>query len=93
MGVIRSQTGCSNTTEKGMSPERQNHIRKTSERLDVSLTIGGDLAVARIGFGAMRLCGPGVWGRPRNPEAARMVLWRAIELGVTLIDTAGCLWT
>ena len=76
-----------------MSPGPQNHIGKTSERLDVSLTIGGDLAVARIGFGAMRLCGPGVWGRPRNPEAARMVLWRAIELGVTLIDTAGCLGT
>src|SRR3974390_3887754 len=84
MGVRRSQPGCSNTTEKGMSPEPQNHIGKTSERL----TIGGDLAVARIGFGAMRLCGPGVWGRPRDPKAARMVLRRAIELGVTLIDTA-----
>src|SRR6516164_213790 len=88
MGVIRSQTGCSNSTEKGMSPEPQNHIGKTSERLGVSLTIGGDLAVARIGFGAMRLCGPGIWGGPRDPASARMVLRRAIELGVSLIDTA-----
>jgi len=71
-----------------MSPEPQNHIGKTSERLNVSLTIGGDLAVARIGFGAMRLCGPGIWGGPRDPDSARMVLRRAIELGVTLIDTA-----
>jgi pyridoxine 4-dehydrogenase len=71
-----------------MSPKPQNHIGKTSERLGVSLTIGGDLAVARIGFGAMRLCGPSIWGGPRDPDSARMVLRRAIELGVSLIDTA-----
>ena len=71
-----------------MSPEPQNHIVRTSDRLGAFLTIGGDLVVARIGFGAMRLCGAGVWGRPRDPEAARMVLRRAIELGVTLVDTA-----
>src|SRR5262249_41070727 len=71
-----------------MSPEPQGHIGKTPLRLGAFLTIGGDLAVARIGFGAMRLCGPGIWGRPRDPEAARMVLRRAIGLGVTLIDTA-----
>ena len=64
-----------------MSPEPQNHI-------NACLTIGGDLVVARIGFGAMQLCGSGVWGGPRDPEAARTVLRRAIELGVTLIDTA-----
>ena len=56
--------------------------------LGAFLTIGEDLVVARIGFGAMRLCGSAVWGGPRDPEAARMVLRRAIELGVTLIDTA-----
>jgi hypothetical protein len=60
------------------------HIGKTPERLGASLEIGGDLAVARIGFGAMRLCGPSVWGWPRDPEAARMVLRRAIELGKLL---------
>lgn len=71
-----------------MSPEPRNHIGRTSDRLGAFLTIGGDLVVARIGFGAMRLCGSGVWGGPRDPEAARMVLRRAIELGVTLVDTA-----
>ena len=50
--------------------------------------VGGDLAVNRLGFGAMRLCGPGVWGEPEDPEAALNVLQRALELGVNLIDTA-----
>ena len=62
--------------------------RTSSEHLGGLVTIGGDLTVARLGFGAMRLCGPGVWGEPRDPETARAVLRRAIELGVTLIDTA-----
>ena len=53
-----------------------------------SLTIGGDMVVNRLGYGAMRLCGPGVWGEPRDPKGARKVLRRAIELGVTFIDTA-----
>ncbi|MFO1155084.1 MAG: aldo/keto reductase [Rhodospirillales bacterium] len=53
-----------------------------------SLRIGGDLVVHRLGFGAMRLCGPGVWGESADPAAARRVLRRAIELGITLIDTA-----
>lgn len=50
--------------------------------------IGGDLAVSRIGFGAMRLTGPGVWGPPADPVNARAVLRRAVELGVNFIDTA-----
>jgi aryl-alcohol dehydrogenase-like predicted oxidoreductase len=48
----------------------------------------GDKTVRRIGFGAMQLAGPGVFGPPRDPEAARAVLRRAIELGVDHIDTA-----
>ncbi len=48
----------------------------------------GDKPVNRIGFGAMQLAGPGVFGPPRNPDAARSVLRRAIELGVDHIDTA-----
>jgi aryl-alcohol dehydrogenase-like predicted oxidoreductase len=51
-------------------------------------TIGGDMTVRRLGFGAMRLCGPGVWGEPRDPGAAKQVLTRALDLGITLIDTA-----
>jgi pyridoxine 4-dehydrogenase len=53
------------------------------------MTLGDDLHVAnRLGFGAMRLTGPGIWGEPDDPDEARAVLRRALELGVTLIDTA-----
>ena len=50
--------------------------------------IGGDLPVTRLGFGAMRLTGEGVWGPPKDREGALAVLRRAVELGVTLVDTA-----
>lgn len=50
--------------------------------------LGGNLPVHRLGFGAMRITGPGVWGEPKNPAEARRVLRRAVELGVNLIDTA-----
>jgi len=53
-----------------------------------TFALGGDLSVNRLGFGAMRLTGPGVWGEPGDPEEARRVLRRAVELGVNLIDTA-----
>ncbi|NES29436.1 oxidoreductase [Micromonospora terminaliae] len=50
--------------------------------------IGGDLQVDRLGYGAMQLTGPGVWGDPKDPAEAVRVLRRAYELGVTFIDTA-----
>ncbi|MEV0329505.1 aldo/keto reductase [Micromonospora echinospora] len=50
--------------------------------------IGGDLPVDRLGYGAMQLTGPGVWGDPKDPAEALRVLRRAVELGVTFIDTA-----
>lgn len=53
-----------------------------------TFTIGGDLTVNRLGFGAMRLTGPGVWGPPADRAAAVRVLHRAVELGVNFIDTA-----
>jgi pyridoxine 4-dehydrogenase len=53
-----------------------------------TLTIAGDLEVRRLGFGAMRLTGDGIWGPPDDPDQARAVLRRAVELGVDLIDTA-----
>jgi SAM-dependent methyltransferase len=53
-----------------------------------TFVIGGDLPVNRLGFGAMRLCGPGIWGSPEDPTGARAVLRRAVDLGVNLIDTA-----
>jgi len=53
-----------------------------------TFTIGGDLVVNRMGFGAMRITGPGIWGEPKDPAAARQVLHRALDLGVNFIDTA-----
>jgi aryl-alcohol dehydrogenase-like predicted oxidoreductase len=48
----------------------------------------GDMPVHRLGFGAMRITGPGIWGEPRKPDEAKNVLRRAIECGVNFIDTA-----
>src|ERR1044071_9689737 len=53
-----------------------------------TITLGGDLRVNRLGFGAMRLTGPGIWGEPKDPQTARRVLHRALELGINFIDTA-----
>jgi pyridoxine 4-dehydrogenase len=53
-----------------------------------TFTIGGDLEVRRLGFGAMRITGDGIWGPPDDPENAKAVLRRVVELGVNLIDTA-----
>jgi pyridoxine 4-dehydrogenase len=53
-----------------------------------SFLLGGDLTVNRLGFGAMRLTGEGIWGWPPDRENARKVLRRAVELGVNFIDTA-----
>lgn len=50
--------------------------------------IGGDLEVRRLGFGAMRITGDGIWGPPDDPDAARALLRRVVELGINLIDTA-----
>ena len=53
-----------------------------------TFTIGGDLEVRRLGFGAMRITGNGIWGPPDDPEEAKRVLRRVVELEVNLIDTA-----
>jgi len=50
--------------------------------------LGGDMSVVRLGYGAMRITGPGVWGEPRDRDEAIRVLRRALELGVNFIDTA-----
>jgi pyridoxine 4-dehydrogenase len=57
-------------------------------RASGEFAIGGDLPVVRLGYGAMQIPGPGVWGEPRDPDEVIRVLRRAIELGVTFIDTA-----
>jgi aryl-alcohol dehydrogenase-like predicted oxidoreductase len=53
-----------------------------------TFAIGGDVTVNRLGYGAMQLTGPGVWGPPKDHDEAIRVLRRAVELGVNLIDTA-----
>ena len=53
-----------------------------------TFSLGGELPVNRLGFGTMRLTGPGIWGEPANRAEAVAVLRRAVELGINLIDTA-----
>src|ERR1700755_819947 len=59
---------------------------KTTFKKD--FTIGGDLKVRRMGYGAMRITGKGIWGPPKDHDEAIRVLQRAVELGVNFIDTA-----
>ena len=60
----------------------------TAETGKSTFALGGDLTVNRLGFGAMRITGEGIWGWPKDRENAKKVLRRAVELGVNLIDTA-----
>lgn len=53
-----------------------------------TFTIGGDMTVHRLGFGAMRVTGAGIWGPPADPDEARRTLRRVPELGIDFIDTA-----
>ncbi|MFG3112906.1 aldo/keto reductase [Streptomyces sp. NPDC048197] len=64
--------------------------QNTSRPADASGTfaLGGDLTINRLGYGAMQLTGPGVWGEPKDPAEAIRVLRRAVELGINFIDTA-----
>jgi pyridoxine 4-dehydrogenase len=60
----------------------------TGNQAVTTLDLGGDLTVRRLGFGAMRLTGPGIWGEPADKDEAIATLRRAVELGVNFIDTA-----
>src|SRR6202008_1287338 len=60
----------------------------TITSFEKTFTIGGDLNVNRLGYGAMRITGKGIWGPPADKEEAIAVLKRAVELGVNFIDTA-----
>src|SRR6266516_6569680 len=64
------------------------HTTQRPAEASGTLTIGGDLKVYRLGFGAMRITGEGVWGPPANKHEAIAGLRRALELGINLIDTA-----
>jgi pyridoxine 4-dehydrogenase len=63
-------------------------MQSLNANLSGTFPLGGDLPVHRLGFGTMRLVGEGAWGEPPDPEAAKRVLRRAVELGINLIDTA-----
>lgn len=63
-------------------------MNNTVISIEKTLTIGGDLTVNRLGYGAMRITGKGIWGPPKDEGEAIGVLKRAIELGVNFIDTA-----
>jgi pyridoxine 4-dehydrogenase len=62
--------------------------RATTAAAAGTFAIGGDLPVTRLGYGAMRITGPGIWGEPADREGAKRLLRRAVELGVELVDTA-----
>jgi pyridoxine 4-dehydrogenase len=69
--------------------ERTGHVwTNTPASFAGTLILGGDLTVNRMGFGAMRVTGPDIWGPPPNRSEALQVLRRAVELGVNFIDTA-----
>ena len=63
-------------------------LQSLSASLSGTVTLGGELTVNRLGFGAMRITGEGVWGPPKDRAGAIAVLRRAVELGVNFIDTA-----
>jgi len=64
------------------------NAKEISASLAGSVSLGGEVSIHRLGFGAMRLTGEGIWGPPKNRAEAIAVLRRAVELGVNFIDTA-----
>jgi pyridoxine 4-dehydrogenase len=64
------------------------NTRMAPAHLAGTFLLGNKLPINRMGFGAMRLTGPNIWGNPKNPKEAQHVLHRAIELGINFIDTA-----
>jgi pyridoxine 4-dehydrogenase len=68
--------------------ERMENLRNLPAASSGAVSLGGELTVKRLGFGAMRITGEGIWGQPKDSAAAIAVLRRAVELGVNFIDTA-----
>jgi pyridoxine 4-dehydrogenase len=71
---------------------RRNSVTHQDSRLNAAaagtFALGGDLNVNRMGFGAVRITGPGIWGEPKKPEESKAVLRQVLEFGINLIDTA-----
>src|SRR4029450_12361041 len=79
-------SGIRSKQERKMATQNPNRLRTNCP--GGRLTLGGDTTVNRLGFGAMRLCGPGVWGAPLARPGAKRALMRALELVNTPVDTA-----
>jgi pyridoxine 4-dehydrogenase len=60
----------------------------TKKSIDTNFQLGGDLTISRLGYGAMRITGDGIWGMPKDKDNAIKVLQKAVEFGVNFIDTA-----
>src|SRR6476646_1557069 len=91
IGGRRLRKAASGMPETADVREKGNLMTTSSQTLagaSGTFLLGGDLPVHRLGYGTMQLTGPGVWGDPADPDEAIRVLRRAVELGVTLIDTA-----
>src|SRR4051812_25238146 len=86
----RASTASATSPVRSSPPEtwKENSMAELSAAPAGRFRIGGDLDVCRLGFGAMRITGKGVWGMPEDVEEARRVLKRLPELGVDFIDTA-----
>lgn len=84
MGLVKTGLGWFpvRMTKRALSPRRRPATASGIFKL------GDDLPVYRLGFGAMRVTGRGVWGEPKDPAAARRLLRKVVDLGVNLIDTA-----
>src|SRR5689334_22063382 len=78
LAALEAAPGLGRAAESGSQPARAAG----------SFLLGGDLPLRRMGFGAMRITGPGIWGDPPDPAGARKLLRRAVDLGVNLVDTA-----
>ena len=88
MGCMHGLLDCA--TSSNWVDRIQNMMSEQGKQTDGGGTflIGGDVPVRRLGYGTMRLVGEGAWGEPADANEAKRVLRRAVELGVTLIDTA-----
>jgi pyridoxine 4-dehydrogenase len=91
---LTAPSRCRASSIKVIAKDDTNGEKLVSKKTDVSanhagsITLGGELTVRRLGYGAMRLTGAGIWGPPKDRAQALAVLRRAVELGVNFIDTA-----
>lgn len=80
--------GAAGVTTLVLSPAHARAAAAAPAAAAGTVSVGGDLTVNRMGFGAMRITGADIWGEPKDPAQARAVLHRALDLGVNFIDTA-----